>query len=354
MRFSVLVPVYNVEEYLEQCLESLLNQQYDNYEVILVDDGSTDKSGEICDKYAKEYPQIFRVVHKKNQGLISARREGIKIAESEFCVFVDSDDFVEHSLLKTVSEYLEKDNEFDILIYSFRYYRNGRIAERFKKVTNDGYIWDESNKKELYDIFISSMAFASIWTKVIRTSILQSDNTDYTQYYSKNMSEDILQSIYPLTVARKIMYTDKVLYNYRINDESISRSFYPSTIKNKNTLHVYNEIRRYLPKWDMDCSEIHKKLKARWFNDFMYMMSKYYECARNKKERREILEYDWDTMLPDDAYDPNNPYENEAYKKIYFWLKNKNTKTIWWYFLKKKWYQKIRKWKRNVLTKIRK
>ena len=354
MRFSILVPVYNVEEYIEQCLETLLNQEYDNYEVILIDDGSTDKSGELCDKYAREYPHIFRVVHKKNQGLISARREAIKIADSEFCIFVDSDDLVEQNLLKIVSEYLEKDNEVDILIYSYRYYRNGQKAERFQAVTDDGYIWDESNKKEIYDIFISSMAFASIWTKAIRTSILQADGTDYKQYYSKNMSEDILQSIYPLTAARKIMYTDRVLYNYRINDESISRSFYPSTIKNKNTLHVYNEILRYLPKWDMDNPEIHRKLKARWFNDFMYMMSKYYENAKNSAERKVILEYDWKIMLPKDTWDLKNPYENEIYKKLYYWLENSNRKAIWWYFVKKKWYQYLKKWKRKVLDSMKK
>ena len=90
MRFSVLVPVYNVENYIEQCLDSILGQTFQDFELVLVDDGSTDRSGIICDEYQTLYPKQIKVIHKENQGLISARRIGIKEATGEFCIFVDS------------------------------------------------------------------------------------------------------------------------------------------------------------------------------------------------------------------------------------------------------------------------
>ena len=350
MKFSILIPVYNVEKYLEQCLQSVFCQTYQDYEVIIVDDGSTDKSGAICDQFVQSYPDKCQVIHKENQGLISARRIGIREAKGEFCVFVDSDDYVELNLLETLVEYLKRDQEVDVLLYSFQYVRKGKKAERYQKLWGDGSKWEGECKKEVYEKFIYSSALASICTKAIRTSVVLNDPIDYVKYYGKNMSEDILQSIYPLTAARKIMYTDKVLYNYRINEESISRSFYPATMSNKNTLHVYKEIVNYLPIWGLDNDEIHDKLKARWFNDFMYMMSKYYENARSSVDRRAIIEFDWKSVLPEKAYNSNNPYENKIYKKIYVWLEEKNKLAIRIHFLKKKCYQKLKKWKRYFLN----
>lgn len=346
MKFSILIPVYNVEQYLEECLQTVFHQTYDNYEVIIVDDGSTDRSGIICDQFMENNPEKCRVIHKQNQGLLAARREGIAAATGEFCVFVDSDDYVELNLLETIENYLKTDEQIDVLLYSFQYVRNGKVAERYHVVWEDGSKWEGESKKEVYEKLACTSYIASIWTKAIRTSILKEDSTNYEQYFGKDMSEDILQSIYPITAARKIMYTDKVLYNYRINDESISRSFYPATLQKKNTLHVYGEIVSRLSEWGLNNREINDKLKARWFNDFMYMMSKYYESAQRKEDRQAIIAFDWKSMLPENAYDPENPYENENYKKLYRWLEEKNIHAISIYFARKRCYQKLKKWKK--------
>lgn len=350
MKFSILIPVYNVGQYLEECLQTVFHQTYDNYEVIIVDDGSTDRSGIICDQFMQKYPQKCRVIHKKNQGLLAARREGIAAATGEFCIFVDSDDYVELNLLETIYHYLKRDEQIDVLLYSFQYVRNGKIAERYHVVWEDGSKWDGESKKEVYEKLACTSHITSIWTKAIRTSILKEDSTNYEKYYGKDMSEDILQSIYPITAARKIMYTDKVLYNYRINEKSISRSFYPATLQKKNTLHVYGEIVSRLSQWGLENLEIKDKLNARWFNDFMYMMSKYYESAQRKEDRQAIIAFNWKDMLPEYAYDLDNPYENEDYKKLYVWLQEKNASAISFYFARKKCYQKLKKWKKVLRT----
>lgn len=94
MEFSVLVPVYNVEKYLTKCLVSLEEQTFKDFEVILVDDGSNDNSGKICDKFCEDNKNM-KVIHKKNEGLISARRTALEQSSGDYCVFCDSDDFLE-------------------------------------------------------------------------------------------------------------------------------------------------------------------------------------------------------------------------------------------------------------------
>ena len=102
MRFSVIVPVYNAEKYLEKCVNSIVDQKYDDYEIILIDDESNDRSSELCDRFLNNYPELVRVKHKNNEGVLAARLNGFRLAKGEFCVFVDSDDIVEKELLETI------------------------------------------------------------------------------------------------------------------------------------------------------------------------------------------------------------------------------------------------------------
>lgn len=347
MKFSILVPVYNVEEYLVQCIESVLKQTYNNYELILVNDGSKDQSGTLCDQYATKCPDKIKVIHKENGGLISARRVGIQAATGDYCIFVDSDDYVEETLLETVAKYIQEES-LDLLIYSFYYCRDGKIEPRKPLSVKHGTIWTKENKHDLYCRLIGSAELTSIWTKAIKTSILHADPTDYTQYYGKNMGEDLLQSLYPITTAEKIMFIDKPLYDYRINDDSISRSFRVQTIPGKNIMHVYEKIRMYLPIWGLENQETLDILHARWFNDTMYMLSKYYEHGQTDEDRVQVLAYDWNSLLPENAYNINNLLEKEDYKKLYVWLEEKDSEAIHRYFKQKQREQKIKKVKRVI------
>ena len=105
---SVIVPVYNMKIYLKRCMKTLIMQTQDNYEIILVDDGSTDGSSEICDEYAKENPDLIRVIHKENGGLSSARNAGIEEATGRYIIFPDPDDWVEPDYLKAFVELKKK------------------------------------------------------------------------------------------------------------------------------------------------------------------------------------------------------------------------------------------------------
>lgn len=352
MKFSILVPVYNVEQYLEQCVESLLDQTYKGeYEIILVDDGSTDSSGKICDRYAENYSDKIKVVHKKNEGLVSARQAGIEVATGEYSLFVDSDDFVELNLLETVSDCINRNDNPDMVIYSFRYYSNGKKTERKTTLATNETVFTRDNKKEIYEALISTTFITSLWTKALKTEILKTDPTDYSLYYDKNMAEDWFRSIHLLTIAEKIVYTNRHLYNYRTNEESISRSFRPETIEKKNILYVYDRFMEYLPKWDMDITEYHQKLNARWLNETMYTFSMYYENV-SPSDRKAVLNFDWSLMLPQEVKDgTENPFESKTSRKLYNLIVNKKYFKIKMHFAYKHFYKKYRQIKSGLMNK---
>ena len=344
MKFSILVPVYNVEKYLEQCVESLINQTYTgDYEIILVDDGSTDSSGKICDRYAENYPDKVKVIHKKNEGLVSARQVGIENATGIFSLFVDSDDFVELNLLETVDECISRNDNPDMVIYSFKYYSNGKTSNRKATISTTETVFYGDNKKDVYEALIFTSFITSLCTKVIRTTLLKKDPTNYRLYYDKNMAEDFFRSISLLTFSTKIIYINSPLYIYRTNDISISKSYRPETIKSKNTLYVYEKLLEFLSVWNMNDTEHIQKLNARWLNETIYTFTQYYENV-NRKDRKAVLEFDWSSMMPNNAQiGPDNPYINPIRKKIYIHLTEKNFGFIKFYYFKKKVRKNLKK-----------
>lgn len=127
---SIVIPVYNVEKYLDECLGSIIKNYHTNVEVILVDDGSTDKSGSLCDKYDKKY-EFISVIHKKNGGLSSARNVGIEKAKGKYIWFVDSDDYISNDSISNILEEAKKDGDLIIGNYLV-FYPNGK--KRFIKI----------------------------------------------------------------------------------------------------------------------------------------------------------------------------------------------------------------------------
>ena len=345
MKFSILIPVYNVEKYLEQCLNSVINQTFKDYEVIIVDDGSTDNSSCICDAFAEKYSEKIQVIHKKNQGLISARRIAIDKAQGEFCIFVDSDDFIECNLLETVNSYLLKDVNIDMVIYSFNYYTDGIKNKRNRFVAEDSKIWCADDKKRCFEMLATGDSIDALWIKAIKTEILKRDPIDYTKYFSKNMSEDTLQSIYPITYAEKIIYADVPLYNYRYNTASISRNFSPEVIAKKDSSHVFEELFLVLPELKLNTDDFKQKVYARWFSDVMYIFVKSCENAATNKELNSILEFDWLSLMPSCGVNAFDSYVNQQYKDLYYYWIHGEFRKIKVEFLKRKLYKKLQKLK---------
>ena len=149
MLISFLVPVYNVENYIEKCINSILSQKGADFEIVLLDDGSTDNSGEICDAYAKEYPDIVRVIHKENEGLLLTRRRGFKEAKGDYVACVDSDDYISSDYLQTVVMALEEYN-CDMLMFDYEsFYPDGHTEPSGIDV-KEVQIYEGEDKKEIY------------------------------------------------------------------------------------------------------------------------------------------------------------------------------------------------------------
>ena len=215
-KYSILIPVYNVEKYLRECIDSVLNQTYQNFEIIIIDDGSTDSSGDICDAYAKRDARV-KVYHQNNQGLIMARRNAIAHATGDIYLFLDSDDYWDSDLLQIIDSVFSRFS-CDMVIFNYKRVTKNAITKQ-NAIFGDMQIFDNNNKHILFEEIITSSSLNNLWLKAVRSAIVDSDN-DYSGQKIKH-AEDLLQSL-PLIYRAKIVYIDRALYNYRMNPESIT------------------------------------------------------------------------------------------------------------------------------------
>lgn len=218
MKFSILVPVYNTEKYIRECINSVLNQSYGDFELILVDDGSPDNSGRICDEYASQDDRIV-VIHKENGGLISARRAALRIARGDYCMFLDSDDYIEQNALSVLKD---KINAFgcDCIYYGYIY-----VDEKSNCIGRSSDIKEElfvTEPKEFCKMIFCNSSFNSLCRKAVRRSLIP--DIDYSQYYHISLGEDLLQTVDILRHVKSISFITDCLYNYRMNSLSMTHS----------------------------------------------------------------------------------------------------------------------------------
>lgn len=273
MKFSVLVPVYNVEKYIMECLDSLLEQTFKDYEIILVDDGSTDSSGGICDSYAAKYPEFVRVFHKQNEGLLLTRRYSLRQAHGEYIVFVDSDDYVDKTLLETLSNTFDR-HHTDMVIYNFKRFEDGSSDYSSPDIPYpDGTIFSGSGKQELYCRYLISHLFVNMWVKAVRRSCIDIDE-DYSRW-KMNLGEDIIQSFALFDRCESILYIDKKLYYYRKNEGGMTTKVKPTDFI--DFLKHYEISKCYLERWKLP-TDTAKQFYAR-------QIGKFYSYLRNLKEK---------------------------------------------------------------------
>lgn len=261
--YSIIIAVYNVEKYLEECLDSILAQSYTNWEVILVDDGSTDSSAAICDKYVSQDSR-FRVFHRVNEGSLMSRRYGLKQAQGEFILFPDSDDYLDKDLLLSVNEIIEK-NSCDLVIYRLQRF-DGLSKSDSRIVFDEGTIIGKDGlpKEELWKKVMASSDLHNLCLKVTKRENAELDK-DFSEYAFLESGTDMMQSLPILQHAKKIYFTEKVLYFYRYNANGISSSKQKKTDPESIKKHLetrrvlLNEKLRYLKKNHLD-TEVYLKL----------------------------------------------------------------------------------------------
>ena len=222
-KLSVIVPVYNTEKYLRECIDSILAQTFTDFELILVNDGSTDGSGAICDEYAGKDPRV-QVIHQQNGGATVARKSGVRIARGEYITFVDSDDWIDKDMYRIMLKW----EPADVLICNMYKYTSAGLRE-IKCCLNPG----SYDNRILTENFYSTMLFdydhcqpaipPSLCNKLIRSDIVRNVIENVAEDIT--YGEDALCSFACILDAERIYLTDQRLYYYRENPESVSNVY---------------------------------------------------------------------------------------------------------------------------------
>lgn len=252
MKLSIVVPVYNTAEYLCECIDSLLFQTRQADEILLIDDGSTDNSGLICDQYAEQYPNVL-TFHKKNEGLGYTRNYGIKHATGDYILFVDSDDYLSNDYLSTMESEIIK-TACDTCKTSFRRFDNkgntnitnpvNRTLFKGKEVKTDFLPRLIGSSPEKSDVIPMSSCCTMYSMKII--------NDNQIEFVSerKLMSEDMIFNLRYYSYANVVLLSDYVGYNYRVNDNSLSTNYLEGRFKKsiqlvESEIDLLNEIGIY-------------------------------------------------------------------------------------------------------------
>lgn len=273
---GVIVPVYKVEKYIAECIESILAQTYTNFRLILVDDGSPDNAGKICDEYAKKDSRIT-VIHQENAGVTRARARGVEEAKDcEFITFVDGDDSLAPNSLEYLLLYIRK-YDSDIVISP---------ADKYAPQNKELISADEYLILLLRDVSLCN----SPWGKLIRKNLFSKNTFDIPQ--SIIIGEDLLMNI-NLVIAnkKKVVIVPQNTYNYRIHSESTMRT-YKRTPEYESTF--YNQLRKIVPsdKWNkFKVYTIEARLsRFRQFSAYKYQVKDLFQSEFYKNLRKDVVE----------------------------------------------------------------
>lgn len=220
MKYSVIVPVYNVEKYLRQCVDSLLSQTFSDFELILVDDGSPDNSPLICDEYAEKDGRV-RVIQKLNGGAGSARKAGMQAAQGDYIITVDGDDYVKSNMLETVSSILAE-ADYDIVCFCFETFPNGKI---WRTGYREGAYSREQIEEEIFPTLVTGIDGRrfppSIWGKAFKRELVLPVQLDVPDKIC--IGEDSCVSYAAVYKASSLYFSHEPLYCYRVENESLTR-----------------------------------------------------------------------------------------------------------------------------------
>lgn len=267
MKISIIIPVYNCEEFISACIESILKQTWKDYEIIIVNDGSTDLSGKICDEFAQRDNRIT-VIHQKNQGVSYARNIGLKYATGEVISFVDGDDTLEPEMYEILIEAMQKYNA-DISHCGYKH-----IFEDEIRLVHDTKRIIIQERQEAIACLIGGRIFnGGLWNKIFRKELLEGI------FFKDNLkiNEDILFNFEAFNKTLKTVFVDYALYNYiaRVNSSAVFKT--PDEKKIQDACEVSKIIYEELKGGELEDIAAERYIRS---------LSGYYQyCMRNDKEK---------------------------------------------------------------------
>ena len=282
---SIIVPIFNVEKYVSDCIKSILAQTYKDFELILVNDGSTDNSREICSYYAAIDDRVI-LIQKKNGGVSSARNEGMAIAKGKYIAFVDADDTIEPSMYEKLIEGAQK-LDSDMVICQFKIVDvkkdNITLSKMWKG--NNGIINQNIISNSFLSLIIeNNYSFFSCWNKLYSASLFKDYKIKFEE--NKNHGEDVRLNLKLLPIINKIVYIEDPLYNYFIRDRDSLTSIFRENFYDY-ILDYRNLLLDICDHYNLD--KIKKKVINKFVLESIVYMHKVVESDLLKTRKYEIL-----------------------------------------------------------------
>lgn len=219
-KISIIVPVYNVEKYIEKCIKSILAQENCNMEIIIVNDGSTDSSLKICNRISK-YDNRIKIITQNNGGLSAARNTGLKYANGDYCYFIDGDDYLENNILEEIIDEIEEKSA-DCIVFGYRKVtENGKELIRLNLEEHNYMLQNNENYKEfIFGQYLSGKLAFAVWNKIYSMNIIKNNNLKF-QPNKKIFAEDVCFNLIYFMFCRKIIIRKIISYNYLQRKDSI-------------------------------------------------------------------------------------------------------------------------------------
>lgn len=307
MKISIIIPVYNSEKFLGKCLDSVVAQSYADFEVLLINDGSTDTSGAICDDFASKDKRI-NVLHKKNGGVSVARNLGLDNAKGEWICFVDSDDYLEISYLKALIDSIKNNDSIDLAIHGLK-----RISRKGENIVTFG---NHTIKADDYHTLfekIEIFKYGYPFSKFYRRDLITQFDIRFPENYS--FAEDLSFFLNYISYSKIIKFDNIANYNYASNENSLSRTF-KNTEEYWNRYTDYKNILKYrfssifddIYKTKNSYSEFKRSIGGAVF---YFLQAVYKDRTFEKINRRELLErFDKEDLILIKNFIPhlNNPF----------------------------------------------
>jgi glycosyltransferase involved in cell wall biosynthesis len=294
---SVIVPIYKVEDYLAKCIESILQQTYHDIEIILVDDGSPDNCGAICDNYAKTDSRI-KVIHQKNGGLSCARNAGLDIATGDYIGFVDSDDWIDPDMFERLMQVIIENNA-DIVSCGLKHIFNDRIiAQQTDKIIN------YNNEEAIKDLLEQHFLRFEVWNKLYRKDIISE-----LRFKPGQIHEDVYFTSNVFIKSSKIIYLDRPMYNYLQERYGNTNTYFKA-----NKLAIFDEFKEMTELLEnnnmVECARRTEVLCL------IYILTFYFQACKNKNTDADIKKKLIDIFNEYYAKTKSNPFRRDIKTKL--------------------------------------
>lgn len=315
MKVSIIIPVYNVEKYIRECLNSIINQTYKNIEIIVVIDGSLDNSSKIVYEFAKKDSRI-KVIDRENKGVYESRIDGIKASTGEYLIFVDSDDSIKENMVEVLLNEIISSNT-DLVRCKWLTKINNKLSSEKVSIDNYNKILKKDFEPYLYDLLYSTIFFNSMCRQIIKKDVLK--NIDMNNSNLK-YGEDLAFECKILNNINSFKIIDEYLYIYNIHEDSITNKKSLTTIEKKilDVIHVNELLYEYIDIFNIkNKQKYYNAVISKLYVNITYQLINLSETTKKYSEFKRIMNLIYKEINPKYLKINKNILNLNQYKKIY-------------------------------------